>query len=237
MLSSIRLGRWSYSDLRRSHWTTFWLCLAIEDEFTTEILAKFHNDNIGKLCRSEPAIVLIGRRRFQRNRGKVDKLMEIKKSVMTEMRLLSKRHIAFSEAALGSNISTKDMFVRTNFNVLEVAIEQVMTAESSVLKRGVKNGLYYDVELNNKGILHLLSVEKLGHHCDVELSCGRRWQQRGRSREVYPLSRTESRHIVCWCCVWHQQKSTRMTEYARTTGRWETSHCIKNAHRTEDKGA
>ena len=32
---------------------------------------------------------------------------------------------AFSEAAIGSNISAKDIFVRTNFNVLEVAIEQV----------------------------------------------------------------------------------------------------------------
>ena len=82
---------------------------AVEDEFTTDILAKFHNDDIGKLCRSEPTIVLIGRRRFQRNRGKVDKLMEIKKSVI----------------------------------VLEVAIEQVTTAESSALKHAVKNGLYY----------------------------------------------------------------------------------------------
>ena len=70
-------------------------------------------------------------------------MMEIKKSVMTEMRLLSKLCIAFSEAATGSNMSAKDMFVRTNFNVLEVAIEQVTTAESSALKHGVKNGLYY----------------------------------------------------------------------------------------------
>ena len=69
--------------------------------------------------------------------------MEIKESVMTEMRLLSKLCIAFAEAAPGSNISAKDMFVRTNFNVLEVAIEQVTLTESSVLKHGVKNGLYY----------------------------------------------------------------------------------------------
>ena len=106
-------------------------------------MATFHNDEIGKLCRSDPTIVLIGRRRFQRNRGKVDKLVEIKKSVMTEMRLLSKLCIVFAEAAPGSNISAKDMFVRTNFNVLEVAIEQVTLTESSVLKHGVKNGLYY----------------------------------------------------------------------------------------------
>ena len=48
-----------------------------------------------------------------------------KKSVMTEMRLLSKPCIAFSEADIGSNISAKYMFVRTNFHVLEATIEQV----------------------------------------------------------------------------------------------------------------
>ena len=42
---------------------------------------------------------------------------------MTEMRLLRKLFIAFSEADISSNISAKDMFVRRNFNVLEVAIE------------------------------------------------------------------------------------------------------------------
>ena len=57
----------------------------VEDEFTKEILAKCHNDDIRKLCRSEPTIVLIGRTLFQRNRGKVDELMEVKKYVMTEM--------------------------------------------------------------------------------------------------------------------------------------------------------
>ena len=116
----------------------------IEDEFTTEILAKFHNEEIGKVCRSDPTIVLIGRRRFQRNRGKVDKLMEIKKSTMTEMRLLSKLLIAFSEENTATHVSAEDMFIRTNFGFLEAAIEKVTTADGkSTLKHGVKNGLYY----------------------------------------------------------------------------------------------
>ena len=50
----------------------------VEDEFTSEIVAKFDDDDIGKLYRSDPTIVLICRRRFQRNRGKVDKFMEIR---------------------------------------------------------------------------------------------------------------------------------------------------------------
>ena len=36
------------------------------------------------------------------------------------------------------------MFIRTNFGVLEAAIEKVTTADgTSTLKHGVKNGLYY----------------------------------------------------------------------------------------------
>ena len=38
-------------------------------------------------------------------------------------------------------LSAKEMFIRTNFHVLEVAIEQVTRAESSVLKHRGKNGL------------------------------------------------------------------------------------------------
>ena len=117
---------------------------ATEDEFTTEILAKCHNDEIWKVCRSYPTIVLIGRRRFQRNRGKVDKLMEMKESTMTEMRLLSKLLIAFSVENTAVNVSAEDMFIRMNFAVLLAAIEKVTTADgTSTLKHWVENGLYY----------------------------------------------------------------------------------------------
>ena len=96
------------------------------------------------MCRSDPTIVLIGRSRFQRNRRKVDKLMEIKQSTMMAMRLLSKQLIAFSEENTAANASAENMFIRTNFAVLEAAIEKVTTANgTSTLKHRVKNGLYY----------------------------------------------------------------------------------------------
>ena len=70
--------------------------------------------------------------------------MEIKQSTMTEMRLLSKQLIAFSEENTAANVSAEDMFIRTNFAVLEAAIEKETTANgTSILKHGVKNGLYY----------------------------------------------------------------------------------------------
>ena len=70
--------------------------------------------------------------------------MEIKKSTMTEMRLLSKLLVAFSEENTATNVSAEDMFIRTNFGFLEAAIEKVTTTDgTSTLKHGVKNGLYY----------------------------------------------------------------------------------------------
>ena len=109
----------------------------IEDEFTTEILAKSTIMILGKCA-------LIGRRRFKRNRRNVNKLMEIKQSTMTEMRLLSKQLIAFSEETTAANVSAEDMFIRTNFAVLKAAIEKVTNADGkSTLKHRVQNGIYY----------------------------------------------------------------------------------------------
>ena len=94
---------------------------------------EFHNDEI----------VLIDRRQFQRNRRTVDKPMEIKKSTMTEMRLLNKLLIAFSEEETAENVSAEDMFIRTIVGVFEAAIEKVTTADgTSTLEHGVKNGFY-----------------------------------------------------------------------------------------------
>ena len=67
-------------------------------------------------------IVLVGRRRFKSNKGKVDKNMEIKRSTMSEMRLLGKLLIAFAED--DSSLTGEDMYLRRNFARLE-AIDKV----------------------------------------------------------------------------------------------------------------
>ena len=62
--------------------------------------------------------------------------MEIKQSTMTDMRLLSKQLIAFSEENTVANVSAEDMFIKTNFAVLEAAIEKVTTVDgTSTLKQ------------------------------------------------------------------------------------------------------
>ena len=62
-------------------------------------MSRFHNDDVGHLCKTDPTIVLDGRRRFMRNKGKADKSMGIKRSTMSEMRLLGKLLIAFASAS------------------------------------------------------------------------------------------------------------------------------------------
>ena len=68
-------------------------------------------------------IVLVGRRRFMSNKGKVDKTMEIKRSSMSEMRLLGKLLIVLAEE--DSSLTGEDMFLRRNFARLEGAIDKV----------------------------------------------------------------------------------------------------------------
>ena len=65
-----------------------------------------------------------------RNKGKVDKTMEIKRSTMSEMRLLGKLLIAFAEE--DSSLTGEDMFLRRNFAKLEGAIDKVTLSESCV---------------------------------------------------------------------------------------------------------
>ncbi|KAI0232453.1 hypothetical protein LSAT2_017229, partial [Lamellibrachia satsuma] len=63
---------------------------------------------------------------------------------MTEMRLLNKLLIAFSEEETAENVSAEYMFIRTIVGVFEAAIEKVTTADgTSTLKHGVKTGFYY----------------------------------------------------------------------------------------------
>ena len=64
---------YAHNDVQFQHTSTF------DDVLTREIMSRFHSDDVGHLCKTDPMIVLVGRRRFLRNKGKVDKTMEIKR--------------------------------------------------------------------------------------------------------------------------------------------------------------
>ena len=64
----------------------------VDKEFEQEILAKFQNDDVGNLCRTDPVIRLVGKRLWQKNEKKTDKRNEVRKSVMLDMQRLLYTH-------------------------------------------------------------------------------------------------------------------------------------------------
>lgn len=102
----------------------------------------FRKDEVGNICISDDTIEYIGRKLFQKGIRKVDKKMEVKKSVMQDMRLLGRLLFAFRNVHESDNAAASEMFLRKNFQVLEQAIDKVTVVEDK-LKYGVKNNMYY----------------------------------------------------------------------------------------------
>lgn len=113
-----------------------------DKEFHSEILSRFQRDDIGNLCRTDRALFIIGRRLFQVKQKKVDKDMEKRKSVMSDMRLLARVYLAFQHYIPESN-TLENMYLRENFPSLERAIDDVTKSSDGKLKHGVKYSLYF----------------------------------------------------------------------------------------------
>lgn len=119
-------------------------------EFTSEILAKFQNDSIGKICITDEVIVNIGQRMWMKERGKQDKKTQVRKTVMANMRRLSSLYIQFQEqhqllgtCPLGKG-NAEDMFQRRQTQVLFEAIRVLTTSDKDEsVKSGLKIGLKF----------------------------------------------------------------------------------------------
>lgn len=117
------------------------LSLSTKVEGFGEILASFQHNIIGDICRSDETLRYIGERLYLKDKSRVDKQMEVKKSVMADMRCLAR---IFHNAKLKSDDidSVGDMFKRENFSSLREAIEDI-TTEDCKLKYGLKTSIYY----------------------------------------------------------------------------------------------
>ncbi|XP_048247628.1 uncharacterized protein LOC124124735 isoform X1 [Haliotis rufescens] len=135
-----------------------------QDVFSKEVLLHFHPDEVGKTCQTEPTIVAIGRILFQKNLRKIEKTMETRKSVMNDMRLLSRLLIAFRGKS-HHGMTGEDMFRRRNFTILEQAVEEVTTTEGR-LKYGLKNSLFYLLRQS----ANLLMLRSFGEEEDAKAS-------------------------------------------------------------------
>jgi len=126
---------------------------ATNDEFATKILARFINDEIGVLCRSDEHILAIGRRLYEKRQAKKDKKTEVKRSVMSDMRRLATLYMNFRNAGRkvqvdnGNlspvNLQFADMFNRSNFTILESAVKECTVRLDESMKSGLKIALFY----------------------------------------------------------------------------------------------
>ena len=120
----------------------------VDQMFKTEIISKFQNDDVGTICKTDTTIIIIGERIFQKNKKKVDRLMETRKNTMNDMRLLAKVYLAMKSNENSDLSGFKDLFVRKNFQILETAVETVTSKSPGSeniddVKHGVKHKLYY----------------------------------------------------------------------------------------------
>jgi hypothetical protein len=67
------------------------------------------------MCRNDNALYIIGRRLFQVQQKKVDKDIEKRKSVMSDMRLLATLYMAFTEHKPDSR-NLEEMFTIDSFS-------------------------------------------------------------------------------------------------------------------------
>ncbi|XP_011661625.2 uncharacterized protein LOC105437092 [Strongylocentrotus purpuratus] len=125
-----------------------------DSDFAYEILGKFRKDKVGRICQEDPVLLEIGKRLWSKQKKKVDKKVQVKRSVMTDMRRLASLYVIFEEMqeTLGTlpikanNIS--DMMQRANFRHLEEALERYTerneeTDSVTGVKAGLKLGIYY----------------------------------------------------------------------------------------------
>ena len=118
----------------------------VPEEFKTEILRSFSQDDVGKNCTTDELIVGYGCREFQNFQQKKDKRDERKAALRSDMRNLGRLYTHFKEKCQERHVqslSAVDMFQRKNFKILEAAITILTAKEDGGSKSSLKISLGY----------------------------------------------------------------------------------------------
>ena len=122
------------------------------EEFKKEILSKFINDEVGKLCQQDETIVMIGSKLFRKLKSRKDKKVEVRRSVMTDMRRLGHVFTHFrgvleqrNQATTSSTTAVPDMFKQEYLDILEEACVNYTSSEDTDGndKSGLQIAVYY----------------------------------------------------------------------------------------------
>jgi len=104
--------------------SVFFSSFDVSEEFKKEILSRFAKDEVGKLCQEDETIVMIGCKLFRKLKSRQDKKIEVRRSVMTDMRRLSHVFTFFRDVLAQRNLGTAtvpDMFKQEHLDFLHDA--------------------------------------------------------------------------------------------------------------------
>ena len=133
----------------------------LKEEFKKDILAVIRDDEIGKIAKTDPTILMVGSRLYEKVKRRFSKKGEVQSCVRADMRRLSHLYMHFTSLN-PKNIhgNAVDMFIRSNFEVLKEAIEMYTNTNEKVQKSGLKAALYYLISGSVKKCMgHYLALD------------------------------------------------------------------------------
>ena len=105
--------------------------LKLSDSFLQSVVSKIRSDNIGNICRTDKAILLIGSQLYKKLSIKREKVATVNKSIRSDMRIVASLYSSFlsMEGITTQENNSIDMFLRINFEYLCDAIDEITVKE------------------------------------------------------------------------------------------------------------
>lgn len=117
--------------------------------YDIDVLHRYRSDNIGKLCANNEYLKIIGRESYSET--KVKKRKDItRRTTMNTNRSIARLYIEMMKFEETKDFSIINIFDRTKFHSLELAIEE-MSGDSTTEKRG-KSDVGYDIKFAAKAL-------------------------------------------------------------------------------------
>lgn len=111
-----------------------------DNEFQANVLSRFHDNEVGKLCRSNRIIKEMGYRIFAKRRHEKAKIKQCRKAAMSEMRILSNLFLIYQEQEeVQENAVFEDMF-RSGGEYLVILMEAIRIYGLDTETERVKHG-------------------------------------------------------------------------------------------------
>ena len=117
---------------------------SLSQEFKSKVIANIKDDQIGLICKSDKEILFFGSRLDEKMKRKRDKELQVINTVKQDMRRIGKLFVKFKSLMINSqessdvDITSEMLLNRTNFHVLEQALDQCTVSDENDLMSTLK---------------------------------------------------------------------------------------------------